>query len=148
MKIVSGCSWGGGPVRMYTRLRKPPAVTTLRDIPSVAASLSMRVALEVQPAKNKASNRVAERCMGTIATRITTIVNGRGHSPRSVHSPVQLVLTGVAAHAAGLLRYLLSLGRRRLGLPSPNRRINKTREIGPCSFARLPEQAPCWEQYS
>src|SRR6185369_11671121 len=95
---------------MYTRLRKPPASSTLRDIPSVAASLSMRMALVVQPAKNKARSRVAKRCMPTIATRITTIVNGPGHSPLSLRSPVRLVLTGVAAHGSGLFRYLLNLG--------------------------------------
>src|SRR5688572_22860939 len=88
---------------MNTRLRKLPACTSLRVIPSVPASFSMRVALVEQPAKNKARNRGASRCMATIATRITTIVNGRGHSAAFLATPAPLVLTGVAAHGAGLL---------------------------------------------
>jgi hypothetical protein len=70
----------------------------------------MRIALVAQLAKNKARSKVTQRCMTTIATRITTIVNRRGHSPLSVHSPALLVLTGVAAHGSGLFRYLPSLG--------------------------------------
>jgi hypothetical protein len=64
----------------------------------------MRIALVAQPAKNKAKSTVAERCMTTIATRITTIVNRRGHSPLSLRMAAPVVLTGVAAHAAGLFR--------------------------------------------
>ncbi len=130
MKIASDAPWGTGTPRMNMGLRKPPASTTLRDMPSVAASLSIRIAFVVQLAKNRAKSKGAQRYMATIATCITTIVNGRGHSSAFLQCPGTTGTYGRCCSRSGAVRYSLSLGLPRTGRPSPNRRINKTREIG------------------
>src|SRR5688572_30229968 len=104
-EIASVASSGPGTPRMNMGLRNPPAATTLRVIPSVPASSSMRVALLVQPAKNRARSSVAVGCMTTIATRITTNVNDRGHSSTFRAMPGMAGTYGRCCSRSGAVTY-------------------------------------------
>ena len=115
---------------------------TLRSCPSVAASLSIRVALLVQAGQEQGQKQRRAAVHGNDCD----VHHNDCQRPRAQFSfPAMPGTTGTYGRCrsrSGAVRYTAKpRSAADSGGRSPNRRINKTREIGHVLFARLPEQA-------